>query len=479
MILQQVFETAKDTKKKVQSVAVDSVRAKNQNLSCIIDVDTSKKAQTFKGFGAAITESAGYVLSKLGEKKAKAVVESCYGQNPENANCYTLARTHMNSCDFSLENWACVEKKDETLESFSMERTDLYMTPALLKAKDSCSDLGIMVTPWSPPAWMKDNNDMNHGGKLLKEYWGLWAKYFVRYIQELKNRGLTVKYVSVQNEPAATQIWDSCRWEAGEEGQFAAQCLYPEFEKAGLTDIKILVWDHNREILFDRMKGSIEADPAAAKAIGGAAFHWYSGDQYDQVAKCAETWPDKDLVFTEGCIEGGPRQGKWFSGERYAHNIINDLNAGATAWIDWNMVLDVLGGPNHVGNFCDAPILADAKFKKAEYQTSFYYIGHFSRFIRPGAVRLDNKITGFMTPATIDGRMGNYMETTAFQNTDGSIAVVVMNRTEADMVFELNLKNGEASDADEKTKAYSAQADEKSSKTFVCPPRAIQTYIFK
>jgi len=199
----------------------------------------------------------------------------------------------------------------------------------------------------------------------------------------------------------------------------------------------------------------------ANKYIGGAAYHWYSGDQYDQVAKVAENYPDKELVFTEGCVEGGPRNGAWFTGERYAHNIFNDLNNGCTAWIDWNILLDMEGGPNHVGNFCDAPILADASENKLYYQSSYYYIGHFSRFIQPGAIRLFTEIKGYMTPCTIDGRVGNTIECTAFKNPDATISFIVYNRTEEDAVYDLKLSNG------------------KSLGKIKCPARGIQTAILK
>jgi glucosylceramidase len=203
------------------------------------------------------------------------------------------------------------------------------------------------------------------------------------------------------------------------------------------------------------------AVPGAGKYIGGAAYHWYSGDQYENVAKMASTYPDKLLIFTEGCIEGGPRNGAWFSGERYAHNIINDLNSGCKAWIDWNIALDLEGGPNHVGNFCDAPVLIDTEEACIHYQSSFFYLGHFSRFIKPGAVRIGLTMASWMVPATVDGRMGNTMESCAFKNPDGSIAIVLCNRTEADMIY--TLEAGFDSDVS----------------ALRCPPRAIQTILFQ
>lgn len=416
----------------------------------------SRHFSALRDLGGALTESSGYVLSQISKEKRHEAVAAYF--SPDNGNGYTLARTHMNSCDFSLENWACVEKQDESLESFSMERTDKYITPLIKEAQAAggSGGLKLMVTPWSPPGWMKDNGEMNNGGKLQKKYLSLWAAYFVRFIGELKKRGIDTWAVSVQNEPAAKQTWDSCVWSGREEGAFAAEHLGPALAACSGEKIKILVWDHNRDVLFDRFTESMSVK-GADKYIDGAAFHWYSGDQYENIAKAAEAFPGKLLIFSEGCIEGGPRPGAWFSGERYAHNIINDLNHGCTGWIDWNIALDCSGGPNHVGNFCDAPILVDTVGGKLHYQSSYYYIGHFSRFIRPGALRVNLSVDSYMTPATVDGRRGNTMEFCSFTNTGGSLAIVALNRTEADMVYDLHIGPD--------------------STVVTCPPRGIQTIV--
>ncbi|MCR5046938.1 MAG: glucosylceramidase [Treponema sp.] len=478
MKVHSLYESSKDTDRLLAKVQPKLRKAKiGKNLSCVIQFDCGKKFQTIKGFGCAITESSGYVLSKLPEKERDIVVEKCFGKGNE-SNRYSFARTHMNSCDFSLENWSCVPQKDETLDSFSFERTDKYLTPILKAAGKKNKDLTVMVTPWSPPAWMKTNGDMNHGGKLKAAYKGLWAKYFVRFIKGLKERGLNVGYVSVQNEPEAVQTWDSCIWTGKEEGLFAVNFLKPEFEKNGLDKVKILIWDHNRDNMTKRMKQSM-AVKGADKAIAGLAYHWYSGDQYNHVAECASAFPEKELFFTEGCVEGGSRLGKWHCGERYGHNIINDLNNGCSAWIDWNMALDLEGGPNHVGNFCDAPILVDTESGKVFYQSSYYYIGHFSRFVLPSSKRIYCSMNPFMTPATVDGRMGNTMEAAAFLRPDGKIVLVAMNRTEEDMVFEIDFSSQKGKD--KKTEmSYTNNVNKNNlEKVFVCPPRSIQTYVLE
>lgn len=464
MKIVKLFETAKDTTERIQEIPVEERFFKGKGwIPTCLTLESKKTYQTFEGFGGALTESSGFVLSSLPSEKRKAAIEAYY--NATTGNGYRFARIHMNSCDFSLENWACVPEKDESLESFSMERTDKYITPLAVDvqnaAKNSGSDVKFLVSPWSPPVWMKDNNDMNHGGHLFASYKELWAQYFVKFIEKMAERGIQISFVTIQNEPAAVQTWDSCEWSASEEGVFAALYLGPALEKAGLGHVKIYIWDHNRDLALERLEKSLSV-PDAKKYIAGLAFHWYSGDQYDNIKTINQKYPQIDLMFTEGCVEGGPRPGAWFTGERYAHNIINDLKSGTTKWIDWNIVLDMQGGPNHVGNCCDAPILADETKGTLLFNSSYYYIGHFSRFIKAGAVRLSCEIVSAMTPATVSGHLTDEAECLAFKNPDGTISLVVTNRTEADLVFELKTDISPAF-----------------TQTVFCPPRAIQTWIFK
>jgi glucosylceramidase len=229
----------------------------------------------------------------------------------------------------------------------------------------------------------------------------------------------------VQNEPDAVQRWDSCIYSAEEERDFVRDFLGPELASAGLGHVRIIIWDHNRDLMVERAS-VVYADPAAAKFVWGTGFHWYGENHFDHVQQVHDAWPDKQLLFTEGCQEGGPHLGEWELGERYACSIINDLNRWTVGWIDWNLVLNERGGPNHVGNLCSAPILIDTARDGLLHQSSYYYLGHFSRFIQPGARRV-------LCAATRQD-----LETTAFVNPDASIAVVAMNRTEQTIAFKLS-----------------------------------------
>jgi glucosylceramidase len=215
----------------------------------------------------------------------------------------------------------------------------------------------------------------------------------------------------------AQQVWDSCLYSAEQERDFVRDDLGPALHDAGLGHVKIVIWDHNRDLMVERAH-VVYSDPEAARFVWGTGFHWYGPEHFDHVQQVHDAWPDKHLLFTEGCQEGGPHVGSWEVGERYAWNLINDLNRWTVGWIDWNLLLDERGGPNHVGNFCSAPILADRDRGELMHQSAYWVLGHFSRFIRPGAQRVWS-----VAPPGVD--------TTAFSHPDGTTAVVVANRSDA------------------------------------------------
>ncbi len=384
----------------------------------VIDLNPQQEFQTWMGFGGAFTESAAYNLNKVSEDNQRKIITAYF--NKESGLGYTLGRTHIHSCDFSLGNYTYIEDRDESLSTFSIEREKKFVTPFIKKAAEEAGEsLTILASPWSPPAWMKTNGEMNNGGKLKQEYRQLWANYFVKYIQEMEKEGIPIWGVTVQNEPEATQTWDSCRYSAEEERDFVKNFLGPTFHKSNLEDKKIIVWDHNRDLIVERAK-TILSDNEAAKYIWGIGNHWYVSEEFENLSEVHQLFPDKHLLFTEGCIEGGVQLGAWHTGERYARNIIGDMNNWLEGFIDWNLLLDEQGGPNHVGNYCDAPIIVDTENNEVYFNSSYYYIGHFSKFIKPKARRI-----GLET--TIKD-----LSVTAFKNNTGEIVVVILNETEKD-----------------------------------------------
>lgn len=387
-------------------------------------MDSGRRFQVLEGFGGAFTEAAAVTWQALPEPQRQQVLLDCF--HPAQGHGYTLCRVHMNSCDFALGNYAHVaEPGDVALRSFSIERDRRALLPMIQAAQRVAGrPLKLLVSPWSPPAWMKSNGQMNEGGRLLPEFRAAWAQCFVRFIQAYEAEGVPVWGVSVQNEPEAHQRWDSCLYSAEEERDFVRDHLGPALHGAGLGHVRIVVWDHNRDVMVERAS-VIYADAEAAKYVWGTGFHWYVEDHFDHVQLVHDAWPDKQLLFTEGCQEGGPHLGEWAPGERYARSIINDLNRWTVGWIDWNLLLNEAGGPNHVGNFCSAPLLADRASGTVLHQASYWALGHFARFIQPGAQRV-------LCAASREA-----LECTAFRNADGRVAVVALNRTDAALPFNL------------------------------------------
>ena len=392
-------------------------------------VNTERRMQTLLGFGGAFTEATALTWQQLAPAQAEAFLQACFGT--DGGHGYTLCRVPMGSSDFGLGNYAHAEVDgDFALAHFNIERDRRAILPLIHAATRTAGrPLRLLASPWSPPAWMKTTGRMNEGGQLRPECRAAWAQCYVKFIQAYAAEGVPIWGVSVQNEPQATQRWDSCIYSAEEERDFVRDHLGPALHGAGLGHVNIVVHDHNRDELVQRA-GTIYADPEAAKYVWGAGFHWYVEDHFEQVQLLHDAYPSKQLLFTEGCQEGGPHHGQWHLAERYARSIIQDLNHWTVGWIDWNLLLDEHGGPNHVGNHCSAPILADAHRHSLHFQSSYAALGHFARFMQPGAQRV------------LCAASRQALEATAARNPDGSVAVVVLNRGTTDQAFTLSIDGG-------------------------------------
>lgn len=388
-------------------------------------VDATKQFQTILGIGGAITDAAAETFAKLPAEKRRELITAYY--DPVRGIGYTLARTNIHSCDFSSGSYTYVSDGDAELKTFSIAPDERYRLPMIREAIAAAGGkLTLYASPWSPPAWMKDNGGMLRGGKLKPEFAGSWARYFVRFVEAYEKAGVPIWGLTVQNEPMAVQRWESCVFSAEEERDFVRDHLGPTLARAGLGDKKLITWDHNRTLLYERARVML-SDPEAAKYVWGVGFHWYVNDSYDNVRRVKEAFPQTHLLLTEACLYPYDRAklGEWQWGERYGEALIEDFNNGAEGWTDWNVLLDEKGGPNHVNNFCLAPVHADTQTGELIYLNSFYYLGHFSKFVRPGATRVVSSPTS------------DTLKTTAFQNEDGSIAVVVLNTTDQEQPFTL------------------------------------------
>lgn len=392
--------------------------------------DPDKTFQTFLGIGGALTDASAETFSKMPEAKQEELLLA-YFDNQTGIG-YTLGRTNINSCDFSSGSYTYVTEGDKELKSFNINHDLQYRIPLIKKAIAAAGGkLTLFASPWSPPAYMKDNNDMLHGGKLNPEYYQPWADYYTKFIKAYEKMGIPIWGITIQNETMATQKWESCIYTADDERDFLKNYLGPTMEKAGLSDKKIIVGDHNRDLMYQRANVIFD-DPEASKFAWGMGFHWYEdwsgGEQmFDNVRLVHDTYPDKNLLFTEGCPESfnTGMYNYWGLGEEYGRSMINDFNNGTVGWTDWNIFLDETGGPNHVQNFCFAPVHGNTKTGELIYTNSYYYIGHFSKFILPGAKRI------------ISASSRSQLLTTAFINKNDKVAVIVMNQSNQKITYNL------------------------------------------
>ena len=428
----KVYATTANTAQRLSAAADLAFEPAGQPVEtqvCVF-VDPGHSFQTMLGIGGALTDASAETFAKLPKAQQQEFLSAYY--SPTAGIGYTLARTSIHSSDFSSGSYTYVADQDAGLKTFSVKHDEQFRIPFIKQAMAAAGGkLTLYVSPWSPPAWMKDSGTMLRGGKLLPAYRQAWADYYVKFIKTYEQLGIPIWGLSVQNEPMATQKWESCIFTGEEERDFIKGYLGPTLAKSGLGGKKLIAWDHNRDLLYQRASTVLD-DPQAAKYVWGIGYHWYetwtgSTMLFDNVRRVHEAYPDKNLIFTEGCVENFKldRVSDWALGERYGMSMIGDFNAGTVGWTDWNVLLDETGGPNHVGNFCFAPIIADTKTGKLIYTNAYYYIGHFSKFIRPGARRISASSNR------------DALQTTAFRNPDGSVAVVVMNQTDKPQDFQL------------------------------------------
>lgn len=427
----------------------EPLRQPLETQTCVF-VYPDKKNQSFLGIGGAITDASAEVFAKLSPQKQDELLEAYYGK--EKGIGYTLIRTNIHSCDFSSDSYTYVKEGDATLKSFSVEHDRQFRIPLIKKAMAKAGKTTVYASPWSPPAFMKDNNNMLRGGKLLPAFYQAWADYYVKFIRAYRQEGIPVWGITVQNEPMATQRWESCIYTAEEERDFLKNYLGPTLVRNGLGQVKITVWDHNRDLVSQRATTILD-DPAAAKYAWGVGYHWYEtwsgGDpMFENVARVHQLYPGKNLLFTEGCVEAfDPAKYQWWAnGERYGRSMINDFNNGTVGWTDWNILLDETGGPNHVGNFCFAPVHADTKSGELIYTPSYYFIGHFSKYIAPGARHISSTVSR------------SQLLSASFLNPSGQRVTVVMNPSE-------------------KPAAYFLVAENKGAEIQI-PPHSIQTLLY-
>lgn len=419
-----------------------------------------QRFQRITGFGGSFTEASASLLNKLSKENRRKVIEAYFG---ESGAQYSLTRTHMNSCDFSLSNYSYAPVEgDLQLEHFSIQEDQDDIIPFIKEAMATSKDgFKILASPWTAPPWMKDNNDWR-GGKLLPEFYDTWALFFSKYIDAYKSEGIDIWGFTVENEPLGNDNnWESMHFSPAEMTQFVQNHLGPKLEEDGKGDVKILGYDQNREHLQEWVDEMFK-DEASSKYFNGTAIHWYAStyEIFPEALQYAhEKAPNKYLIQSEACVDAqvpkwkddtwywskeatdwgwdwAPEDQKYLHPKyvpvyRYARDIIGCLNNWVDGWIDWNMVLDTKGGPNWFKNWCVAPVIVDPEKDEVYFTPLYYTMAHFSKYIRPGAVRI-----GFENS-------NEELQMTAAQNPDGSIAVVLLNQNQKPI--DINIALGEFS----------------------------------
>eukprot|EP00457_Paulinella_chromatophora_P002029 gb/GEZN01002033.1/.p1 GENE.gb/GEZN01002033.1/~~gb/GEZN01002033.1/.p1 ORF type:complete len:717 (+),score=87.05 gb/GEZN01002033.1/:22-2172(+) len=368
--------------------------AASSNRPIRISIDKNRKRQTIHGFGGAFTEASAINFYKLPPQQREQILELYFG---EKGLGYTVGRVHINSCDFSVASYSFDDKVDDfNLDSFDTNVThdQETMIPFIKAAmQKSARPIRIFASPWSPPAWMKRENKMGqksmvgsaeqNGIEQDPKYLASWALYFSKFLTAYKAQGIHLWGVTVQNEPEFAAPWEACMWAPYEQTNFIKNYLGPQLA-ADHPGTKIFAFDHNKDHLVI-WASIMYADTAAAAFIDGMAFHWYTGDQFYHLEAVHALAPEKMLFPSEACNCPGVRVGDWRRGESYAHDIMGDLTHWAIGWTDWNLIVDQKGGPNHLGNMCDACIIADLVNQRVIIQPSYYFMGHFSKFLTPGS----------------------------------------------------------------------------------------------
>ena len=427
----------------------------SQKKSTVI-LKPEKKYQTITGFGGAFTEASASLLNKLSPENRKKIIDAYFSK--EGAH-YSLTRTHMNSCDFSVSNYSYTPVKgDKTLEHFTIEEDKNDLIPFIKEAMASSTDgFKIFGSPWTAAPWMKDNNKWV-GGKLLPEYYDTWALFFSKYVDAYKAEGIDIWGFTVENEPLGNgNNWESMHFSPDEMTNFVQNYLGPKLEADGKGDLKILGYDQNREHLKEWVDSQYKNE-ATSKYFDGTAIHWYAStfEVFPEELQYAHNKaPNKLLIQSEACVDSevpawqddawywkkeatdwgwdwAPEKDKHLHPKyapvnRYARDIIGCLNNWVDGWVDWNMVLDTKGGPNWFKNWCVAPVIVDPDKDEVYFTPLYFTMTHFSKYMRPGAkvIGIENTDASLMLSAV--------------KNPDGSIVLVVFNEGTEEKQFNLSL----------------------------------------
>ncbi|XP_021368605.1 glucosylceramidase-like [Mizuhopecten yessoensis] len=395
--------------------------------------------QNIKGFGGAFTDAAGINIDSLSTKAQDNLLRSYFHSSGIE---YNVARVPMASCDFSTREYSYDDTaNDFNLTKFSLAPEDLkYKIPFLQKALSLGRPVRVFGSPWSAPAWMKTDQSMTGKGSLIGEpggkYFKTWALYFAKFIEAYASHNISIWGLTAQNEPSDGRIknftFQAMGWTAEQQRDFIIKDLGPLLEERGHGSVDLMILDGQRA-LMPYWTFVVLSDPAAQKYVSGIAVHWYT-DRLVPPSFLDDThgqFPEQYIFGTEACVDGIPgsplkavRLGDWSRAESYARDILEDLGHWVTGWTDWNIALNMEGGPNWVRNFVDSPIIVNAETDEFYKQPMFYALGHFSKFLPPGSTRISLSVYG-STALKCEG----------FLLQDNSVVIILLNMSDDDVTL--------------------------------------------
>ncbi|XP_063229261.1 lysosomal acid glucosylceramidase-like isoform X2 [Bacillus rossius redtenbacheri] len=400
--------------KKTTSKFTKTESALSPKSALKLTVQRNVKYQEMLGFGGAITDATAINIKSLSAKAEENLMESYFG---EGGSQYTILRNPIGASDFSLEYYSFDDVKgDTTLNHFALRNEDIkYKIPIIKKARQlNKRGVKLFASAWSAPYWMKKNGTVAGTSHLLPENYQPWANYYVKYFDAYAKENVKFWGLTAQNEPTQGG-WLPSRiismgWTAEQQRDWIAQHLGPTLHKGGYDYLKLMIMDDNRAILANWVK-TVLGNKTTSNYVSGIAVHFYSDTSSDPaiLTNAHKTYPDKFILYTEACDLNRISTkdlGSWEKGEQYGSSILKAIDNWVVGWTDWNMVLNLNGGPTWTCCPFNAPIIANSKADEFYKQPMYYFLAHFSSFVPPGSKRIGLSAneasnilsTAFLTP---------------------------------------------------------------------------------
>ena len=402
---------------------------KQTNSSITIDLDDHKTFQPIDGFGFALTGGSAQHLHHMDAAKRAALLHELFATDANNIGVsylrISIGASDLNDHVYSYDDMPAGET-DPQLKNFTLKEDRVDLLPVLKEILAINPQIQILGSPWSAPAWMKNNNDVK-GGELKHEYYEAYANYFVKYIQGMRAEGVTIDAVTPQNEPLNPKNTPSMILQAPDEAAFIKNNLGPAF-KAAAIKTKIILYDHNCDV--PEYATSILQDPAASPYIDGSGFHLYGGE-ITAMTKVHDAAPQKNLYFTEFMAVEPTEPNRITITKPVVGTFIGALQNWSRNVLLWNLAANSKFEP-HTDNggcpICQGAVTIDGN--QVTRNLAYYAVAHFSKFVRPGSVRIGSTFAA-TTPAGSHDTLPNV----AFKTPDQNIVLIVANDSTAPQSF--------------------------------------------